>query len=108
MRCIYFKKEAVGIQNIRNHSNNSIKLRLDTSEYYDFYLSNDEIEYDQETVFSTNLIGFDDGNVLPVNIRLWDPDCSPQFELYYDDFESDNNVVSDKFYPFPDLVDVSC
>ncbi len=108
MRCIYFKKEAVGIQNIRNHSNNSIKLRLDTSEYYDFYLSNDEIEYDQETVFSTNLIGFDDGNVLPVNIRLWDPDCSPQFELYYDDFESDNNVVSDKFYPFPDLVDASC
>jgi hypothetical protein len=108
VRCIYFKKEAVGIQNIRNHSNNSIKLRLDTSEYYDFYLSNDEIEYDQETVFSTNLIGFDDGNVLPVNIRLWDPDCSPQFELYYDDFESDNNVVSDKFYPFPDLVDVSC
>ena len=108
MRCIYFKKEAVGIQNIRNHSNNSIKLRLDTSEYYDFYLSNDEIEYDQETVFSTNLIGFDDGNVLPVNIRLWDPDCSPQFELYYDDFESDNNIVSDKFYPFPDLVEASC
>ena len=108
MRCIYFKKEAVGIQNIRNHSNNSIKLRLDTSEYYDFYLSNDEIEYDQETVFSTNLIGFDDGNVLPVNIRLWDPDCSPQFELYYDDFETDNNLVSDKFYPFPDLVDPSC
>jgi hypothetical protein len=108
VRCIYFKKEAVGIQNIRNHSNNSIKLRLDTSEYYDFYLSNDEIEYDQETVFSTNLIGFDDGNVLPVNIRLWDPDCSPQFELYYDDFETDNNLVSDKFYPFPDLVDPSC
>jgi len=98
----------VGIQNIRNHSNNSIKLRLDTSEYYDFYLSKDEIEYDQETVFSTNLIGFDDGNVLPVNIRLWDPDCSPQFELYYDDFESDNNIISDKFYPFPDLVDASC
>jgi hypothetical protein len=98
----------VGIQNIRNHSNNSIKLRLDTSEYYDFYLSKDEIEYDQETVFSTNLIGFDDGNVLPVNIRLWDPDCSPQFELYYDDFESDNNIMSDKFYPFPDLVDASC
>ena len=81
---------------------------MDTSEYYDFYLSKDEIEYDQETVFSTNLIGFDDGNVLPVNIRLWDPDCSPQFELYYDDFESDNNIISDKFYPFPDLVDASC
>ena len=81
---------------------------MDTSEYYDFYLSNDEIEYDQETVFSTNLIGFDDRNVLPVNIRLWDPGCSPQFELNYGDFESDNNLVSDKFYPFSDLVDPSC
>lgn len=98
----------MGIQNIRNHSNNSIKLRLDTSQYYDFYLANDEIEFDQETIFSTNLIGFDDGSVLPVNIRLWDNDCSPQYELNYGDFESDNNIVSDKFYPFENLLEADC
>ncbi len=98
----------MGIQNIRNHSNNAIKVRLDTSQYYDFYLSNDEIEFDQETVFSTNLIGFNDGSVLPVNIRLWDNDCSPQYELNYGDFESDNNIVSDKFYPFENLLDADC
>lgn len=98
----------MGIQNIRNHSNNAIKVRLDTSQYYDFYLSNDEIEFDQETVFSTNLIGFNDGSVLPVNIRLWDNDCSPQYELNYGDFETDNNIISDKFYPFDDLQDADC
>lgn len=98
----------MGIQNIRNHSNNSIKLRLDTSQYYDFYLANDEIEFDQETIFSTNLIGFDDGSVLPVNIRLWDNDCSPQYELNYGEFESDNNIVSDKFYPFENLLEADC
>jgi hypothetical protein len=98
----------VGIQNIRNHSNNSIKLRLDTSEYYDFYLSKDEIEYDQETVFSTNLIGFDDGNVLPVNIKLSDSECSSQLTLEYGDFLPDNTLVSDRYYPFPDLKEPQC
>jgi len=93
----------VGIQNIRNHSNNAIKVRLDTSQYYDFYLSNDEIEYDQETVFSTDLIGVSDGLVLPVNIELNTSQCSSQPILNYGDFDSENTLVSNKFYPFDDL-----
>jgi hypothetical protein len=98
----------VGIQNIRNHSNNAIKVRLDTSQYYDFYLSNDEIEYDQETVFSTDLIGMSDGLVLPVNIKLNTNECSSQPILAYGDFDSENTLVSNKFYPFPDLQSPEC
>ena len=93
----------MGIQNIRNHSNNSIKLRLDTSQYYDFYLANDEIEFDQESVFSTNLIGEDDGLVLPVNIKLSSDTCNPQYEINYGDFILENNLRSKNYYPFPDL-----
>lgn len=81
---------------------------MDTSEYYDFYLSNDEIEYDQETVFSTNLIGVNNGKVLPINIKLSDINCSPQYEINYGDFILENNFVSTNYYPFTELQSPEC
>ena len=57
-------------QNIKNYYFNRFDARLSQRDNFDITLSSDYDGYDSEVVFSTKLIGEDNGNVLPVNIDL--------------------------------------
>ena len=65
-------------QNINNFYFNRFDAFLSDDSYTDFFLVADEKQYDQEVVFSTKLIGYDDGNKLPINICLLYTSPSPR------------------------------
>ena len=60
----------MGTQNILNYYFNRLDAKLDYSSYHDFYLAADEVGYNQEVVYSDNVIGYNNGNVLPLWIDL--------------------------------------
>jgi len=56
----------MGTQNLLNYYFNKLDAKLNYSSYYDFYLASDEKNYNTEVVYSDNVIGYDNGDVLPV------------------------------------------
>jgi len=60
----------MGTQNILNYYFNRLDAKLDYSSYYDFYLAADEMGYNQEVIYSDNIIGYNNGDVLPVWMDL--------------------------------------
>ena len=57
-------------QNINNYYFNRLDIRADDSSYTDFFLVADEKQYDQEVIYSPYLIGYSDGNRLPIYFDL--------------------------------------
>jgi hypothetical protein len=55
-------------QSINNYYFNKYDIRLDSSSYYDLTLAADERGYDEEVVFSNDIIAANDGNRMPINI----------------------------------------
>jgi hypothetical protein len=72
-------------QNINNYGANKFDLRIDYSNYYDITIGNDENDFDQEVVFGGNIIGYDDGDRLPINIDLNSFACSNKSDILWND-----------------------
>lgn len=65
---------------------------------FDMSLASDERDYNEEVVFSNEVIGFYDGNVLPININLNYSGSNQQLILNYGNYNYNNIVVSSNFY----------
>lgn len=81
-------------QNINNFYFRRFDAFTDDSEYTDLYLASDEQQYDEEVVFSPNLIAYEDGQRLPINIILSDSGSSQNYIINYGEYVSGNTLVS--------------
>jgi hypothetical protein len=93
-------------QNINQFVYNKWYLKL-TYDGYDISLASDEVDYDQEVVFSPYLIGESDGNRLPISFDLDDLNISQKISLNYKQYLSGNTFVSNNFYN-PEDEDLTC
>lgn len=94
-------------QNINNNYFNKSDVKLSDINYYDITLSSDKLDYDDEVIFSTKLIGEDNGNILPVNIDLNSALTNQKLSLSWNEFNIDNTLVSKNYYN-PNNEDLSC
>jgi hypothetical protein len=94
-------------QSINNYYFNRYDLRLDYSSYYDITLASDARGFDEEVVFSTDLIAENDGNRLPINIDLNNIYCNLKQPLLWGTYYSGNTLVSKNYYNI-DNVDLNC
>lgn len=58
-------------QNINQYNFNKLFLQP-VREVIDISLASDEKDYDSEIIFSQNIIGYNDGKILPINIEIFD------------------------------------
>ena len=65
---------------------------------FDICLASDERDYNEEVVFSTQLIGYNDGNRLPIYFDLNNPLSSQELTINYGQFLSGNTLVSLNYY----------
>jgi len=65
---------------------------------FDICLASDEKDYNEEVVFSTNLIGYNDGNRLPIYFDLNNSLSSQELTINYGDFLLGNTLVSLNYY----------
>tara|TARA_R100000900_G_scaffold1977_1_gene3850 strand:- start:3288 stop:5885 length:2598 start_codon:yes stop_codon:yes gene_type:complete len=68
----------MGTQNLNNFYFKRLDAKLNYSEYYDIFLASDERDFNQQVVYSNNIIDYNNGNKLPVWIDLNDTNCSTQ------------------------------
>lgn len=85
-------------QNLNSFYKTKYSIKLDYSNNFDLTLAADERGYDEEVVFSTSLIGINDGNRLPINIDLDDTDSSPQQTITFGQYLSGNTLLSKNYY----------
>lgn len=93
-------------QNINQYVFKKIKLNPSWNNL-DMSLASDEIDYNQEVVFSNKIIGINDGNRLPIHFDLNNYDSCQQLTLNYGDFNSGNTLVSLSYYN-PNNENLSC
>ena len=80
---------------------------LGRSEIQDFSLSSDERDYKEEVIFSPLIIAENDGNRLPFNFDLDNPENSELFVLNFNNYVFENNLISSNYYN-PNNVDLTC
>ena len=93
-------------QNINQYVFNKWKLNPSWNNL-DMSLASDETDFNEEVVFSTQLIGINDGNRLPIYFDLNNSNSSQQPTLNYGDFMSGNTLVSLNYYN-PNNENLSC
>ena len=93
-------------QNINQYVFNKWKLNPSWNNL-DMSLASDETDFNEEVVFSTQLIGINDGNRLPIYFDLNNSNSSQQPTLNYGDFISGNTSVSLNYYN-PNNENLSC
>ena len=93
-------------QNINQYSFQKFYL-YPISQNMDLSLASDERDYDDEVVFSENLIAYLDGNRLPIQIDINDLDSSPLLDLTYGNYNINNILLSTNYWN-PDNLDLSC
>jgi hypothetical protein len=93
-------------QNINQYAYPKLKISfaLDAS---DMSLSSDEVDYNQEVVFSPYLIAQTYGNRLPVYYDLNSSNTTQNLTLTYGQYDYRNLVVSENYYN-PDNLDLTC
>jgi hypothetical protein len=84
-------------QNIREYNYKKWFLRP-AGQNLDLNLASDERNYNEEVVFSTNLIAQNDGNRLPIYFDLNNSGSSQLFVLNYGVYNSANTLVSLNYY----------
>ena len=94
-------------QNINNYYFNRYDIKLDYSSYFDLTLASDERDYDEEVVFSNNIIAVNDGNRLPVSIDLNSYLSNQKLTLFWNVNNSGNTLVSKNYYN-PNNDDLFC
>ena len=94
-------------QNLNSFYKTNYSVKLDYSHNFDLTLAQDEREYDEEVVFSSNLIAQNDGNRLPIYIDLSNGQTSSRPKLLFGDYVPTNTLVSKNIYN-PKNLDFSC
>ena len=89
-------------QNINQYNYPKLKLQL-IYDGQDMSLASDEVDFNQEVVFSPYIIGSDNGEKLPVNIDLNSPLSTQNLTLTYGVYNPNNVVISESFYEPKDL-----
>jgi hypothetical protein len=84
-------------QNINQYVYNKWYLKP-LQEVSDISLTSDERQYNEEVVFSPNLIGEFNGNVMPIKIDLNFSGSNQGFVLNYQDYNQENILVSANYY----------
>lgn len=97
----------MSLQSIKNYGSSKLDGRLVNDEEYDLVLTSDRNDYDEEVIFSKNLIAEKDGNRLPINIDLNSVFTNLKKDLLWDTRINDNYLVSKNFYN-PNNDDLSC
>jgi len=89
-------------QNINQYNYPKLKLQL-IYDGQDMSLASDEVDFNQEVVFSPYIIGADNGEKLPVNVDLNSPLSTQNLTLTYGVYNPNNVVISESFYEPKDL-----
>jgi hypothetical protein len=89
-------------QNINQYNYPKLKLQV-IYDGQDMSLASDEVDYNQEVVFSPFIIGSEDGEKLPINLNLNSPLTTQNLDLIYGSYNYDNVIVSETFYQPKDL-----
>ena len=84
-------------QNINQYNFNKWYVKP-VPKIFDICLASDEKDYNEEVVFSTNLIGYNDGDRLPIYFDLNNPLSSQRLSINYGNFLSGNTLVSLNYY----------
>jgi len=102
----------MGPQNLNNYYFNRLDVKLDYTSYYDFFLVSDERDFNTEVVYSKNIIGYADCEVLPVWIDLGNPLSSLQLTMECGTFYPNNTILSISgtcwCHATPSLKDLDC
>jgi hypothetical protein len=93
-------------QNINQYNFNKWYIKP-VRKIFDISLASDERDYNEEVVFSTNLIAYNNGDRLPIYFDLNNSDSSQQFTITYGQFLSANTLVSLNYYN-PENQDLNC
>jgi hypothetical protein len=93
-------------QNINQYNYPKLKLQV-IYDGQDMSLASDEVDYNQEVIFSPFLIGVDDGEKLPINLNLNSPLTTQNLNLQYGVYNYNNVIVSENFYQ-PEDLNLSC
>jgi len=93
-------------QNINQYNYPKLKLQV-IYDGQDMSLASDEVDYNQEVVFSPYIIGTEDGKKLPINLNLNSPLTTQNLNLTYGSYDPNNVIVSETFYQ-PDDLNFSC
>ena len=94
-------------QNINSYYFQKYSMNLSYGQYFDLTLASDEKDYDEEVVFSTDVIALNDGNRLPTSIQLDNSGNTLQSNITFGNYISNNTLVSSNFYN-PKNLDFSC
>lgn len=94
-------------QNINNYYFNKLDVKLSDINNNDITLSSDKNGYDSEVVFSTGLIGENNGNLLPINIDLNSAKTNQKNTLSWNTYNPKNTIVSKNYYN-PNNDDLTC
>ena len=89
-------------QNINQYNYPKLKLNV-IYDGQDMSLASDEVDFNQEVVFSPYLIAEGDGTRLPVFLDLNNPLSSQGLTLNYGSYNPNNIIVSENYYEYPDL-----
>ena len=79
-------------QNINQYNYPKLNLQL-IYDGQDMSLVSDEVDYNQEVVFSPYIIGADNGEKLPVNVDLNSPLSTQNLTLKYGVYNPNNVVI---------------
>jgi len=84
------------------------KLRLNVvNDCQDMSLASDEVDFNQEVVFSPVLIAQTFGDKLPIYIDISDTNTVQNLNLFYKDYNFNNVFISQNYYN-PEDKDLSC
>ena len=94
-------------QNLNTYYYPKYKTFLNSRQYFDLTLAADERDYDEEVVFSTDIIAANDGTRLPISLDLNNTDSCPQLTMAFDTFYTGATLLSKNYYN-PDNLDLNC
>ena len=94
-------------QNLNTYYYPKYKTFLNSRQYFDLTLAADERDYDEEVVFSTDIIAANDGTRLPISLDLNNTDSCPQLTMAFDTFYTGATLLSKNYYN-PDNLDLTC
>ena len=89
-------------QNINQYNYQKLKMQV-IYDGQDMSLASDEVDFNQEVVFSPFLIGLDNGERLPLSLNLNSPLTTQNLTLTYGSYNPNNVIISENFYQPKDL-----
>ena len=102
----YLYVKQMAYQNINQYNYPKLKLQV-IYDGQDMSLASDEVDYNQEVIFSPYIIGINDGRKLPISLNLNSPLTTQNLTLNYGVYDYGNVVVSENFYE-PEDLNLSC